>query len=138
MRIPRRPRSISVDAPDGTQWVVQTRYFRLPLPSERDPEWTDFERTISRVPFVGLLAAAALRGVELLVVPVVSATVGGRPWITAVRRYPPGQMMWRVVEGASAEAAASAIAARLRDGVERPLIPDAEWIGNDGSDGRSW
>lgn len=127
-----------VVAPDRTEWVVQTRYFKLPLPDERDPDWADFERTISRVPVVGLLAAGALRGVELFVVPVVAATVGGRPWITAVRRHPPARMMWRVVQGASAGAAVSQIAGRLGEGVERPLIADAEWVGGDGPEGVPW
>jgi hypothetical protein len=138
VRVPVRPRPVCVVAPDGSEWVVQTRYFKLPLPDERDPDWADFERTISRVPVVGLIAAGALRGVELFVVPVVAATVGGRPWITAVRNHPPARMMWRVVQGASAQAAASQIARRLREGVERPLIPDAEWVGPDGRESGPW
>jgi hypothetical protein len=118
-------------------WVVQIRYFKLPLPNERDPEWADFEKTISRVPFAGVLAAGALRLVELFVVPVVAATIGRRPWITAVRSQPPAQMTWRVVAGASPQEAAGQIAARLCEGVERPLIASAEWVGSDGSLGGS-
>jgi hypothetical protein len=120
-----------VTAPDGSEWVVRLAYFRLPRPGDLDPEWGEFERTIARVPLVGVVAAGALRLVEFFVVPLVAATVGRRPWIKAVRSHPPTLLVWRSAAGASAKAAAAEIADRLGDGVERPLIDAAEWVGRE-------
>ena len=125
--LPRAERVV-VD-PSGREWQVRLVYFQRPDPPVRRRGDETYADKIRFVPYVGPLAAALIRGMQLLVVPSVEARLRGRPWIEARTVHPPTTMVWRSTGEVEPTLVVDQIAGGLADGTERPLTHAATWVG---------
>lgn len=115
----------AVRSPDGREWSIRARLWRLPA-----PEHGGYVSRLREAPPFGTVVAAAVVLVRMTVVPVLQATVDGRPWIEAVSEGPPPvTMVWRATGRVKRAAAVDEIAEALARGESRPQPLSARWVG---------